>query len=171
MTAIIRIIDTIMTVLGRLAMLFVPVILVLILAEIGHRAIVGRSLTFVEDLASWLLVAMVFLGGPPTLLWGKFVRVDAAHEHYSPLAKALLDTFVTTALMVCFLYAMIWLGTNFAMKSFNTGEISATGSWNGPVWVAKALVPLGSALLGLAWISHVLKLWQDVRTAKSETAR
>ncbi|WP_161601020.1 TRAP transporter small permease subunit [Pseudooceanicola batsensis] len=168
MTRIIRIIDTIMIWLGRLAMMLVPIILVLILAEIGYRAVVGRSLTFVEDLASWLLVAVVSLGGPPTLMRGEFVRVDAAYDHYGPRAKALLDTVLSTALMACFLYAMVWLGSNFAMKSFNTGEVSATGSWDGPVWVAKALIPLGSALLGLAWISHVLKLWVDVRAGAAD---
>lgn len=160
MNPIIRTIDAVITAIGRLAMAIVLVILGLILAEIGYRAIVGRSLTFVEDLASWLLVAMVFLGGPVALIRGQFVRVDAAYEHYSPKVKALLDTVLSTVLMGCFLYAMIWLGTNFALKSYNTGEVSATGSWGGPVWVAKALVPFGSAILGLGWISHLLKLWR-----------
>lgn len=161
MDKIIRAIDAFVTAIGRLAMVAVLAILALVVAEIGYRAVVGRSLSFVEDLASWLLVAVVFLGGPLTLARSQFVRVDALYEHYGPKSRALLDTLVSSVLMGLFLYAMIRLGGAFVLKSFNSGEVSATGSWSGPVWIAKALVPLGSSILGLAWISHILKLWRD----------
>ena len=147
--------------MGKFAAYLVLAILATIVAEIVYRAVVGRSLGFAEDLASWLLVAVVFLGGPYAVQQAKFVRVDAAFEHYSPLWKALVDTVVSTLLLAVFLYAMIKLGFDFAHKSYVQGEVSATGAWNGPVWVPKSLVPIGCTLLALAWVSHILKSWRD----------
>jgi len=36
-------------------------------------------------------------------------------------------------------------------------ETSATGGWNGRVWPAKFLVPIGVALLALAWFAHLVR--------------
>ncbi len=164
----IRIIDTLVAWVGKVAAYLVLGILGVILAEIATRAVIGRSLSFAEDMASWLLVAVVFLGGPYALQQAKFVRVDAAYEHYSPRWKALVDTVLSSALLGVFLYAMIKLGSEFAYKSFVQGEVSATGAWNGPVWVAKALMPAGCTLLLLAWISHILKMWRDIGAPSGE---
>lgn len=162
MDQVIKTIDAIIEGVGKFASYLVLIVLAIIIAEMAMRGIIGKSLPFAEDLVSWLLVAIVFLGGPYALAKGKFVRVDALYERFSARTKAIVDTTLSSALLSLFLFTMIKFGTAFTLKSFNNGEVSATGAWDGPVWVSKSLIPIGCCLILLAWISHLAKMWRDV---------
>lgn len=148
--------------IGRIVALFVLVIIAVMVFEMIARASFGRSIRWASDVSTWLLVAFIFLGGPWAMARGNFVRVDALYEHFSPLLKALVDTFVSTALFVLLIWVLLWFGSDFALKSFAMGERSATGGWGGPVWLPKAMLPIGSALLVLAWLLNVLRSWREV---------
>jgi len=153
--------DRVITTLGRAVALLVLVIIAVMIFEMVSRGVFGRSAAWAGDVSAWLLVAFIFLGGPWALARGKFVRVDALHEHFRPMTKAIIDSTVSTLLFAVFAAALLKLGGEFASKSFAMGERSATGSWNGPVWLAKAMMPLGTGFLVLAWLLHLLRLWRD----------
>ncbi len=157
---IFRVVDTAIEWLGRLAALAILAIIAVMILEMVARGAFGTSMPWAGDVSSWLLVAMIFLGGPWALARGNFVRVDAVYERFGPRTRAILDTTLSTVLFVLFCGALIRFGGEFAMKSFAMGERSATGGWSGPVWVAKALMPIGSCLLALAWLSHLGRAWR-----------
>jgi len=158
---LIRIIDGLLGGIGRAVALLVPVMIVLIVLEMVLRGGFNRPTSWAHELSGWLLTVFVFLGGPYALIRGNFVRVDVVFRQISPRAQLLIDTFVSTLLMAAFTGVLLWLGVNFFLSSYAVGEVSATGSWSGPVWAAKLMVPLGSLLLLLGWLSHLLHLWQD----------
>jgi len=158
---LIRIIDGLLGGIGRAVALLVPVMIVLIVLEMVLRGGFNRPTSWAHELSGWLLTVFVFLGGPYALIRGNFVRVDVVFRQISPRARLLIDTFVSTLLMVAFTGVLLQLGVNFFLSSYAVGEVSATGSWSGPVWAAKLMVPLGSLLLLLGWLSHLLHLWQD----------
>lgn len=156
----ITVLERFITALGRGVAFFVLAIIAVMIFEMVSRGVFGQSAAWAGDVSAWLLVAFIFLGGPWALAQGNFVRVDALHEHFSPMVKAIIDSTVSTLLFAVFAAALIKLGGEFALKSFAMGERSATGSWSGPVWLAKAMMPLGTGLLCVAWVLHLLRLWR-----------
>ncbi|MEW5422835.1 TRAP transporter small permease subunit [Amorphus sp. 3PC139-8] len=157
---IVRVIDAFVAGLGKLVALLILAIIVVMITEMIARGIFNISLPWAGDLSSWLLVAMIFLGGPWALARGNFVRVDAVYDRFGPRTKALVDTVFSTVLFALFCGVLIKYGGAFALKSLAMGERSATGAWGGPVWVAKGLVPVGAIVLALAWISHLYHAWR-----------
>src|SRR5690606_13125381 len=139
----------------------------LITAEMFSRGALNVSLPWVQDLCSWMLTFMVLIGGPYALLLGQFVRVDVLFAKLSPKNKALIDTVFTTVLLALFIWVLVSKGGDFFLSSYAMDERSATGSWSGPVWVPKFMVPLGGVLLGFAWFAFLVRTWKDVNTTRS----
>ncbi len=164
LNAIIRRLEALLTGLGQLVSLLVLGMATLICLELFSRGLFQTSQPWVQDLSSWLLTVFIYLGGPYALLRGNFVRVDVIFGRLTPRTQAVIDTVFSTTLAALFIGVLIWRGGEFFLNSYAMGERSATGSWGGPVWVAKSMVPIGGALLLLAWVLHVLKAWQQVLT-------
>lgn len=148
--------------LGRVVSYAVLAILFVIILDMVVRALLGRSLVWVTELNAWLQVALVFLGGPYALAKGSFVRVDALYANYSDRTKAIFDSVVTTALFAIFVWTLVKLGADFAIKSFKLGETPVSGGFGAPVWIAKAMLPIGGTLLALAWVAVLIRQWLAV---------
>lgn len=159
MKRVIVTLDLFLETIGKVVSLSVLVIASVILIEIVSRMLFRISLPWAADVASWLMCALIMLGGPWTLSQGKFVRVDALYTHFRPVAKLWTDTIVTTLLMLILCYVLIRYGYAFAERAFLSGERPASASWHAPVWVFKALVPAGAALMVLGWAQYLLKEW------------
>lgn len=149
--------------MGKAAALLVLAIIGLIVFEMVSRGVFGMPTPWTGDLVSWLLVALVFLGGPWALMQGKFVRVDALYSRFSLRTRTLIDTFISSIFFGLLIWILIGHGYTFAERSFLIGETSATGAWDGPVWIAKALVPFGTSCLALAWLLLICRAWMQVR--------
>lgn len=163
--ALCRAIDRALALIGRTVALTVLVMIALITVEMFSRGVLNISLPWVQDLCAWLLTALIMLGGPYALLRGQFVRVDIVFAQLSPKNKAIVDSVFTTTLLALFIWVLVTKGGDFFLSSFAMDERSATGSWSGPVWVAKFMVPLGGVLLGLAWVAHLVRAWHDVASS------
>ncbi len=166
--ALTRAIDRVLSAIGRSVALLVLVIIVLITTEMVSRGLLGASLPWVHDLCAWLLTILIMIGGPYALLQGKFVRVDIVFAQLSPRNKAIVDTVFSTTLLALFVWVLVSKGGDFFLSSFSMSERSATGSWDGPVWVAKMMVPLGGSMLGLAWFAHIVRSWRDATRSPSD---
>ncbi len=161
LNATIRIIDGVLSAIGRAASLLILATIALVVLEMILRGGFGYSTPWAHELSTWLLTAIVFLGGPYALIRGKFVRVDVIYATMSPRTKAIVDSVFSTALMAAFVSVLFFLGGKLFLSSYAMNEVSATGSWNGPVWAAKLMMPVGTALLAVGWLSHILRLWRD----------
>lgn len=158
---IIAILEAFIAAIGKTVALFVLAIIGLMIFEMVSRGMFSHSVAWAGDVSTWLLVSFIFLGGPWAMAQGNFVRVDALHEHFSPLAKAIIDSTVSTILFALFIGVLLKFGGEFALKSFAMGERSATGNWGGPLWLPKAMIPVGATLLCVAWLLNLLRLWRD----------
>lgn len=168
--ALTRALDRALSAIGRAVALLVLVMIALITAEMFSRGLLGVSLPWVQDLSVWLLTVLVMIGGPYALLRGQFVRVDIVYARLSPTKRALVDTVFSTGLLALFVWVLVSKGGDFFLSSFAMNERSATGSWDGPVWAAKLMVPVGGALLGLAWFVHIVRAWLDACAPPPEAA-
>ncbi|MCC2597013.1 TRAP transporter small permease subunit [Pusillimonas sp. MFBS29] len=157
-----RAIERVITTIGHAVALLVLVMIALVVTEMFSRGVLGYSLPWVQDLCAWLLTILVMIGGPYALLRGQFVRVDIFFARLNPRNKALVDTIFSTVLIGLFVWVLVDKGGSFFLASFAMDERSATGSWSGPVWVAKSMIPLGGVMLGFAWFAHIVRAWHDV---------
>ncbi|MCY4458919.1 MAG: TRAP transporter small permease subunit [Albidovulum sp.] len=151
------IIDAINAKIGTAAAYLVYVVMGIIGYEVVMRTFFNKPTTWVHDLSGWLLVFYIFLGGAWALQKGYFVRVDVAYMHFPARVQAAIELFAGTALMALFSWIMITKGFEFGMRSYNLGETSANGSWEGRVWPAKLVMPIGMILLSLAWAARAIR--------------
>lgn len=150
-------IDAFGTAIGRAISLLIFVMIAIIAVEVVSRYFFNRPTAWVQDFSGWLQVGYIFLGAPFALKRGYLVRVDVLYGRFGPRLQALVDLTLSTVLFVCFAAVLIWKGFDFAHQSYRMGEVSSSGMWQGPVYPAKFLVPIGMALLALAWLAHVCR--------------
>ncbi|RDD61223.1 TRAP transporter small permease subunit [Ferruginivarius sediminum] len=154
-----RWIDRVIAGIGRAAALLVLVVIALVVYEIIARGAFNMPSSWAHELSTWLITALIFLGGPYALAKDHFVRVDIFYGQMGSRTRAIVDTTVSTALFLIFVGVLLWLGGELALRSIAIDERSATGAWGGPVWAAKSLLPIGAVLLVLAWLSRLYRLW------------
>ena len=160
MNRVIYTLDRIVDVVGRAVSITVLLITAIIISGIVVRTVFSGSAPWSYDTARWLMTAYVFLGSGYAFRRKAFVRVDIIYLALPEKYQALIDVTLGTAMFVLFVGCLLTIGYDLALSSFEMNEVSATGTWNGPVYLAKAMVPAGALMLSLAWLSHVLQLWQ-----------
>lgn len=159
MKALSTLIGQILDTTGKVVSFATLAIVVVVLTEILSRLVFKTSLAWASDVASWLMCALIMLGGPWALSCGKFVRVDALYSGFSPRLRLWLDTLLGTALLLMFCYVLIRHGYNFAERALLSGERPNSANWPAPVWVFKALIPVGAALMILGWLRLMIDAW------------
>ena len=121
-------------------------IVLLISYDVGMRYFLNEPQVFVDELASFLELLVVFGGAAYTFRAGGHVRVDLLTGHLASAARARLRT-VTLALGIAFLGVVIWVTTHSAITAFNYGRVSAVMLY--PLWLPMLLIPAGLALMAL----------------------
>ena len=142
---------------GRVVSLGIFVIIGVMMYEVLARYFFNLPTRWTYDTSGWLQVVYVFLGGAYALQKGYFVRVDIFYAQASPRTQAWIDVTFSTILFALFVSVLLWRGFALAMDSYAMNEVSATGTWSGPVWPAKFMVPLGALLLTLAWAARLAR--------------
>ena len=150
-------IDAFNAAIGHATSFLVYVMIAVILYEITARFFFNAPTTWAHDVSGWLQVGYVFLGGAWALQKGYLVRVDVVYQGLSVRTQAAIDLAVSTALMAVFAWIMITKGWDLAYKSFEIGEVSSNGAWQGRVYPAKIMVPLGMLLLSLSWLARCIR--------------
>ena len=149
-------IDALGSVIGRAVSLLIFVMIGIIAVEVVSRYFFNHPTAWAQDFSGWLQVAYIFLGAPFALKQGYMVRVDVFYAQFSPRVQAIVDVTLSTVLFVCFAAVLVWKGFDFAFQSYRMGETSSSGIWQGPVYPAKFLVPIGVVLLSMAWFAQIL---------------
>jgi TRAP-type mannitol/chloroaromatic compound transport system permease small subunit len=105
----------------------------------------------------WYLFAAAFLGAAGyTLMVNEHVRIDALSQYFSSRARAWIDVLAFTFLVLPFCGLMVYLGGQFFLNAWESGEVShnAGGLVRWPVYLC---MPVGFALLFLQTISEIIK--------------
>ncbi len=121
----------------------------LITFDVLMRYFFGRPQLFVDELASFLLVFVVFAGLAYTFRAGGHVRVDLVTSSLPRPVRAWLRV-VTLALGLVFLGAVIWVTALSSVGSYRYGRVSAVMLY--PLWVPMLLIPAGLLLMAVAML-------------------
>jgi TRAP-type C4-dicarboxylate transport system permease small subunit len=140
-------------------------IVLLVSYDVTMRYFLDRPQLFVDDVASFLQVLLIFGGAAYTFRAGGHVRVDLLTGHVRPAVRAWLR-LGTLLLGVVFLAVVIWVTTQSAITAYRYGRVSAVMLY--PLWLPMACIPAGLALLGLAML---VALVRQVKLALGPAAR
>ena len=150
---------------GLLAGFATLAIVLLVSYDVLMRYFADRPQLFVDEVASFLQVLLIFGGAAYTFRVGGHVRVDLITNHVRPAVRAWLR-LLTLTLALVFLAVVIWVTTQSAYTAYRYGRVSAVMLY--PLWLPMAFVPAGLALMALVMVTALAR---QVRLALGPAAR
>ncbi|WCL53084.1 TRAP transporter small permease subunit [Gimibacter soli] len=142
---------------GRSAAWLLLLLMAVIVADVTlrHWFVIGS--TKLQEL-EWHLHGGLFL---LTMAWAysrnSHVRIELVSERLSERARAIIELAGIALLLIPYVAAILWFGSDYLAYSFafNEGSASATGlPWR---WIIKGILVFGFALLGLAAIARACR--------------
>lgn len=118
----------------------------------------GLSVGYIwaQELEWWLLVPLTLIGMSYALRHGEHVRVDVLFAGFSDRAKDAVDV-ISAALAVIFSALVIWLSLAYVAQSWAIGEGSPNPGGLPALYLMKAMIPLGFALLLLQSLAQAIQ--------------
>ena len=145
---------------ATLAGLAVLVIVVLITYDVLMRFFFEQPQLFVDEVASFLEVLVIFGGLAYTFRTGGHVRVDLVTSHLPRRARAWLRTVALVTGLV-FLGVVMWPTIQSALTAYRYGRVSAVMLY--PLWLPMLLIPVGLALLAVAMLAALIAQLRALR--------
>ncbi len=133
--------------LGGLATLLITGLVVF---DVLMRYFLDEPQLFVDEIASFLQVLVIFGGLAYTFQVGGHIRVDLLTTHLPGVVRAWLR-LATLLVGVAFLAVVTWTTTESVMTAYRHARVSTVMLY--PIWVPMALIPAGLALLGLGMLA------------------
>ncbi len=135
------------------------VLLAVIVFNVILRYALSEGRIELEEL-QWHLYSIGFLLGLSYAYQADtHIRVDVIHERMGSIAKAWVELYGILLFLLPFIALVLIYGVPFVLSSFALSEVSPSPGGLPLRWVIKAFLPLGFALLLLAAISRLLRVW------------
>jgi TRAP-type C4-dicarboxylate transport system permease small subunit len=151
-----RVIDRVSTWLAQLAAFSAFLLTVVVTYGVITRFVFNSSQNWTDELASYCLLWMVFLGLTYTLNEGAHIRIDFITEKLPPGARRHLEAAIYG--IGAIFGVMLFLGCLSELQNFiRRGTYSTDGMDIPLVWPAVPMV-LGAALFATAFIARFLRL-------------
>jgi TRAP-type mannitol/chloroaromatic compound transport system permease small subunit len=109
-----------------------------------------------QELEWHLLVPLTLVGMSYALRHGEHVRVDVLFATFSDRTKDLVNA-ISAVLAVIFSALVIWLSLAFVAQSWTIGEGSPNPGGIGALYLMKAMIPVGFALLLLQSLAQAIQ--------------
>ncbi len=131
-----------------IAVIFLFVIMVLVVADVFMRYVMNRPFAFTYDLIGlYLLAGVFFFTLSDALREHAHVGVDILLSRFSPAGRRLSE--IVTALVGLFVFILICkVGFERALDNYEQHDVLA-GAIPWPTWASAALVPFGCGVLVL----------------------
>ncbi|VFU12078.1 putative TRAP-type C4-dicarboxylate transport system, small membrane protein component [anaerobic digester metagenome] len=155
MRTCIRIISKITDVTGHVLMWFPWILTVIIVWELVMRNIFNRPTIWAHEISVMVFAVLTITSGAYALKERAHVNMDLFYTRLSDRGKAIVDIITSPAIFI-FAGVLLWLGWEFAVRSYILQERSIS-TWNPVVWPVKFAIPFGAALLLLQGIAELLK--------------
>ena len=120
------------------------------------RKVFGTSSNAWLELQWYLFGAVFMLCASWTLKANEHIRIDIFSSRLSKRGRDWIDIFGHLLFLLPFVVVMVYLSFPFFFRSFESGEVS-TNAGGLLIWPAKGLILLGFILLGLQWLSELIK--------------
>lgn len=145
---------------STLAGLAVLVMVALITYDVLMRYFFNEPQLYVDELASFLQILVIFGGLAYTFRTGGHVRVDLVTARLPAPARAALRVVALLG-SLAFLGIVMWTTTQSALTAYRYGRVSTVMLY--PLWWPMLVIPLGLALLAAVML---VALVQQVRALR-----
>lgn len=158
-TGLSRVIDGWIIRIGKITSWIWLILLGVIMLNVVMRYLFSEGRIELEEL-QWHLYSVGFLIGMSYAYQADaHVRVDVLHERLHPRLKAWIELYGTLLLLIPFIALIVIYGIPFVTSSFSVDEVSASPGGLSHRWLIKAALPFGFALLALAVLARLSRVW------------
>ncbi len=164
-TALSRGIDRLLTLTGEFASVLWTVLIAIIVLQVIARYVFGMGSIMMEEL-QWHLYAIGFmLGLGFTEMRERNVRIDVLAERFSQRKRLLIELFGLVVLLLSVCLMVIWFAVPYVATSLQLNETSAAPGGLPYRWVLKSFIVTGFALLALAGLGRLSRVWVALRAS------
>lgn len=150
-----RLLDALYLGAGYLAGLFLIAIFLLMMAmSVGRE--VGINVKSGDDITSWCMAAMAFLGLAHTFKSGEMIRVGLLTERLTGRIKLLMELFAL-AMAALFTGYFAWFAVDLVITSWRINDVS-TGVLVVPLWIPQIGYATGLVVLFIAVIDELVRV-------------
>ena len=135
------------------------ILVAIIVVNVILRYAFGEGRIEFEEIQWHIYAAGFLLGLGYALQADAHIRVDVLHERFPPGLKAWIELYGLLLLALPFIGVMLVYSAPFVRASFELSEVSASPGGLPYRWAVKAMLPLGFALLLLAALSRLSRVW------------
>ena len=158
-TAISRRIDPLLTRVGQSISWIWLVLLAIIVFNVVLRYVFNEGRIELEEIQWHLYSTGFLLGIGYTFQVDGHVRVDVLHEKLPPGIQAWLELYGILLCVLPFTTLVLIYAAPFIASSYALGEVSASPGGLPYRWLIKSILFIGFALLLLAAISRLSRVW------------
>jgi len=132
-------------------------ILVLIFSQAAFRYFFGSGLIWGEELARFVHVAQIWLGGSLAIKMGGHIRVTFFRDLFSTNIKRFIDLLATAFFFIFMLFIAI-KGTEFVLQLIETGQKAP--SMGILMAIPYTVIPLGGLLMAIRLVQQLITVWK-----------
>src|SRR5918995_1486239 len=151
-----RLIDAVNERIGKITAWAIVIAVLVSAINAIIRKVFGTSSNAWLELQWYLFGAVFMLCASWTLKANEHIRIDIFSSRLTKRSRDRIDIFGHMFFLLPFVALMIYLSTPFFIRSYQSGEVS-TNAGGLLIWPAKGLILLGFILLGLQWLSELIK--------------
>jgi TRAP-type C4-dicarboxylate transport system permease small subunit len=156
MKLVIRLIDLLSMLGGVGAAVSVFMLCLLIMVSVIARYVFNSPFLYVDEIASYLMVSLVFLGLAYTLKEGGHIRVEMIVDRLSYKTRSVLGIMTGVIALLWAFFVLIGV-TNIWLRYFN-GRVRGYGTLQAPLWMPALPLVIGGAFLLLQVLAEIFKL-------------
>jgi TRAP-type mannitol/chloroaromatic compound transport system permease small subunit len=165
-TAFSRRVDRLIGWVGEAASLLWPVLVAVIVVQVVARYAFGQGSIAMEEL-QWHLYAIGFmLGISFTEVHERNVRIDVLAEKFAPRTRLWIELGGIVGMLLTFSLASLWFALPYFWTSFQLAEVSAAAGGLPYRWFLKSFIVTAFALLALAGLGRLTRVWVALRAPR-----
>jgi TRAP-type C4-dicarboxylate transport system permease small subunit len=155
-----RLLDALYLGAGYLAGLFlIAIFLVMMALSVGRE--IGINLKSGDDIASWCMAAMAFLGLAHTFKSGEMIRVGLLTERLKGRVKRVTELFALT-IAALFIGYFAWFAVDLVITSWRINDMS-TGVLVVPLWIPQTGYATGLVILFIAIVDELARVVRGLK--------
>jgi len=151
------IIDAIVTRVGKWASLLAIPLMIVILYDVIQRKFGGQGSIKLQELEWHLHTGLFMLCFGFAYIRDAHVRIELIRDNLRPRTRAIVEMIGGIICVLPFCALVLYFGFDFVVRSFESGEVSASTTGLTHRWIIKSTIPIGFGLLAMAGLSIFLK--------------
>lgn len=137
-------------------------------AEMVARTVFNWSIQVSNEIGGYALVAITFLSLASGQLGHAYHRVHFVEHRLSPVGRAWLR-FAFDAASLVLTVVLLAEFIRFEWITWNSGDVAPTALMP-PLWIPRAVMPLGMLMLTWAMLATVRGDWRRIQAARREAS-